>query len=103
MLVGCATGPWALFDVHAPMALRLQPAQPTTVRRIKKLASLHPNDLPDAGEAAPDGLGETGKTKQDGDKKRRAHWKQTVQEKMTRIFRERAADFDQLLQKGAHH
>ena len=60
MLVGITTGPWAQFDVHALVYTSLKSVEPTTVRKQRALATLHPDleakehkELPAEQESAP--------------------------------------------------
>ena len=98
MLEGFAMGPWTLVDVHAPTVGMLKAAQSTTVRRIRKLDSLHPERLPDLPPEHEYLLEEATPTKLEEAK--RKSWKLLVQSHMADAFNESAETMDDMLARG---
>ena len=92
MLRWTAVGPWGQFDVHAVQAVGLKAADNVRLKRIKKLASLHPE------ETATIGTPQAETPEQQKTKKR--EWKNKVKEHMTRAFQANAEQLDALLPAG---
>ena len=100
MLDGAAVGPFGIFDVHAPLLAIMKPAESVTVRQLRKVASLHPEEFPDATDDEGEAQSTEEDSKQAKEKRRKEKWQQRVQAAMATEFQTHAQRFDALLAAG---
>ena len=90
MLHSWATGPWAIFDVHAPIAIQLTRATSKPIRQLKKLDSLQPED-----DEMWEGQGEPPQGKFT-----KKNWPTVLKAEMETQFRVAQSDLDTYLAAG---
>ena len=81
-----ATGPWGMFDVHACVAVGIQAAKSVPIRKLKVLASLHPEKLPEIPDTQPLANDATPSQRVARAKEQTAVWARRVREQMSIAF-----------------